>query len=37
MFIAWCCSFGAQLKVTQPKNVVIQIKEHVEKIKELYQ
>lgn len=36
MFIAWCCSYGAQLKVTQPKNVVAQIKDHVELMKELY-
>ncbi|MBQ7761846.1 MAG: WYL domain-containing protein [Clostridia bacterium] len=37
MFIAWCCSYGAQLRVTQPKNVVSQIKDHIELIKELYQ
>ena len=36
MFIAWCCSYGAQLKITQPKNVVAQIKDHIEQMKELY-
>ncbi len=37
MFIAWCCSYGENLKVLQPKSVVDSIKEHLEVMKELYQ
>ena len=28
-FIAWCCSFGKDLKVTSPKTVVVKIKEYL--------
>ena len=31
-FLAWCCSFGDQLKVTAPKEVVQEIKEYLEKM-----
>lgn len=31
-FLAWCCSFGDQLKVTAPKEVVEEIKEYLEKM-----
>lgn len=35
-FLAWCCSFGEKLKVKEPKEVVDQIKEYLERMVKNY-
>lgn len=36
IFYGWCCAFGDKLKVVSPDNVVLGIKEHIEKLMQLY-
>ena len=35
-FLAWCCSFGKQLKVVSPAAVVEQVKTYIDELKNTY-
>lgn len=35
-FFGWCCTFENKLKIVSPKNVVQQMRQHIEKIYGLY-
>ena len=37
LFFGWCCSFGDKVKLIGPDNVVEQLKEYIDSVKEKYQ
>ena len=37
LFFGWCCSFGEKVKLLGPDNIIEQLKEYTDSVKEQYE